>query len=171
MSVFTPDLCLSKVHQLDATLLSQYGIKGIILDVDNTLTAHDSQEVEQLVLDWIAEMKQAGIKLLIASNNSDDRIKPFATKIALDYHAMSCKPMTFAFHKAMQTFGLKASEVAVVGDQIYTDILGGNLKGMFTVLVEPYMIESGFLFRLKRKLERMHIKKYHRREKRRNQNV
>lgn len=166
MSVFTPNLYLPRVHHLNMTLIALYGIKGIILDVDNTLTAHDSQEIEQLVLDWISRMKQEGIKLLIASNNSDERIKPFAKKIALDYHAMSCKPLPFAFNKASQLFGLPNKQIAVVGDQIYTDILGGNLRGMVTVLVEPYELESGVSFRIKRKLEKLHLRKYHRRKKR-----
>lgn len=162
MSLFTPDLMLSSIQKIDKPLLDQHGIKGIILDVDNTLTAHGSQAVEQVILDWLEKMTTYGIKLIIVSNNNNRRIRPFAEKLGLEYVAMSCKPMTFAFTKAHRKIGLKSSEIAVVGDQIYTDILGGNLKRMFTILVQPYSLEHGLIYRVKRRFEKIHIKKYHR---------
>lgn len=163
MSIFTPDLYLHHITEIDEALLKKHGIKGIVLDVDNTLTMHGSQEVKQEIIDWLKQMQDAGIKLTIASNNNDRRIKPFAKKIGLDYIAMSCKPLTFAFTKACKTFGLQKHEIAVVGDQIYTDIVGGNLKGMFSILVDPHELENGAFFRFKRRFEKMHIDKYYRR--------
>ncbi|WP_159438290.1 YqeG family HAD IIIA-type phosphatase [Massiliimalia massiliensis] len=159
MSIFTPNLYLHRITDLTPELLAHYGIKGIVLDVDNTLTHHGSQEVSQPVLDWLAQMRNAGMKLTIASNNYEKRINPFAAKLKLDYISMSCKPMTFAFTKACKKFGLSKKEVALVGDQVYTDILGGNIKGMFTVLVQPFELEHGMLFRIKRRLEKFHLRK------------
>ena len=158
MSIFTPNLYLHRITYLTPERLQKYHIRGIILDVDNTLTHHGSQEVTQEVLDWLSLMKQHKLKLTIASNNYDKRVKPFAQRLGLDYIAMSCKPMTFAFTKACKKFNLPKNEVALVGDQIYTDILGGNLKGLFTVLVEPFEVESGRFFQIKRKLERFHLR-------------
>ncbi|WP_195542708.1 YqeG family HAD IIIA-type phosphatase [Massiliimalia timonensis] len=158
MSIFTPDLYLHRVTDLTPQRLAQHHIRGIILDVDNTLTHHGSQEVTQEILDWLALMKHHGLKLTIASNNYDKRIRPFAKKLGLDYIAMSCKPMTIAFTKACKRFQLPPGQVALVGDQVYTDILGGNLKGLFTVLVQPFELETGWLFRAKRKLEQCHLR-------------
>lgn len=162
MSVFTPDLYLDKVTDITLQLLEEWNLKGIILDVDNTLTFHDSQEVGEPVLNWIAQMKQAGVPLTIVSNNNEERVKPFANRLGLQYVAFGCKPLTRGFTKACKQFGLKKQEIAVVGDQIYTDILGGNLKGMCTILTVPFQLEDAWQFRLKRKLEKIHIRKYHR---------
>lgn len=162
MSVFTPKLCLDKVTDITPKLLREKGIKGIVLDVDNTLTLHGSQEVKKEVTDWLEQMKAQGFLLTIVSNNYEKRVKPFAQRLGLEYVSFGCKPMTKGFTQACKKFSLKKEEIAVVGDQIYTDIVGGNLKGMFTILVEPFQLETGWTFRLKRNLEKIHIRKYHR---------
>lgn len=162
MSLFVPNLMLNNVTDINLDLLKDKGIKGIILDVDNTLTMHNSQTVQQIVLDWLENMKQNGIKLTIVSNNSKKRIKPFANKIGLEYISFGCKPLTKGLTQAIRKMGLKNKEVAIVGDQIYTDIVGGNLKGLFTILVVPFELENTFLFKFKRRLEKLHIDKYNR---------
>ena len=158
MSVFTPNLYLHRITDVTPELLRLNRIRGLILDVDNTLTHHGSQEVTQKVLDWLQTMREHGIQMMIASNNSERRIRPFAQKLGLDYLSMSCKPMTFAFTRACRKFGLETRETALIGDQIYTDILGGNLKGLFTILVEPFEMEDGFLLRCKRRMEQKHLR-------------
>ncbi len=164
MSVFTPDLCLNQVTDITLELLKKYQIKAIVLDVDNTLTLHNSQEVRQEVLDWIAQMNRAKIPMTIVSNNYEKRVKPFAERLGLQYVSFGCKPLTKGFTQACHQFQLPKHQIAVVGDQIYTDILGGNLKGMFTILTVPFELENGFLFAVKRRLEKIHLKKYHRRQ-------
>lgn len=160
MSVFVPNLILKDVTSIDIKLLNKYNIKALILDVDNTLTIHGSQEIDEKVLDWLIEMKKNGIGLMLVSNNSHERIEPFAKKIGLPFIAMGLKPFTFGFTKAKSIFKLESSQIAVVGDQIYTDILGGNIKGLFTILVYPFVLEQNFFFKLKRSFEKTHIKKY-----------
>lgn len=162
MSVFLPNLILKDVTCIDTELLNKNGIKGLILDVDNTLTTHGSQEVEENILTWLAFMKKQNIGLVIVSNNTFDRISPFAQKIGLEFVAMGLKPLTSGLSKAQARLNLKKNEIAIVGDQIYTDIVGGNLKGFFTILVTPFKVEGKLFFKIKRKLESMHIKKYHR---------
>ena len=161
MSVFTPKLLLKDVTNIDIMLLNKYNIKGLILDVDNTLTIHGSQEIDILVVNWLENMKMSNIQIMLVSNNSVERITPFAKKIELDFIAMGMKPFTFGFTKAKEKFNLPIENIAVVGDQIYTDILGGNIKGMFTILVEPFKMEDNNFFKLKRKFEKMHINKYY----------
>jgi len=160
MSVFLPNLILKDVTCIDADLLSKNGIKGIILDVDNTLTTHGSQEVEDNILTWLAFMKKQNIGLVIVSNNTFERISPFAQKIGLEFVAMGLKPLTRGLSKAQARLNLKKNEIAIVGDQIYTDIVGGNFKGFFTILVNPFKMENNLFFKIKRKLESIHIKKY-----------
>lgn len=162
MSIFTPKLMLKDVTCIDEKLLREHNISGLILDVDNTLAVHGSQELSTHISDWLKRMKKQGIKLMIVSNNTKKRIEPFAKKLGLDFVSMALKPMTGGFSKAKRIFGLENNQIAVVGDQIYTDIVGGNLLNMFTVLVSPIELESGRFFKLKRKFEKMHIKKYRR---------
>ena len=76
---------------------------------------------------------------------------------------MGMKPLTFGFTKAQKKMNLPVQDIAVVGDQIYTDIVGGNLKGMFTILVQPMLLENGWTFRVRRNLETIHIRTYYRR--------
>ncbi len=162
MSLFTPNLMLNNVTDIDLDFLESKGIKGIILDVDNTLTMHNSQEVHKIVLEWLQKMKDNSIKLIIVSNNYEERIKPFADKIGLDYISFGCKPLTKGMTQAVKKMGLKKEQVAIVGDQIYTDILGGNLKGLYTILVVPFELENTTFFKIKRRLEKLHINKYNR---------
>lgn len=164
MSIFTPNLYLNNLTDITLDLLQEHGIKGLVLDVDNTLTLHNSQEVLQAVLDWLEQMKQAGILLTIVSNNTEKRVAPLAERLDLLHVSMGCKPMTMGFTKAQKQFNLPYSQIAVVGDQLYTDILGGNIKGMYTILTVPFEMENGILFKLKRKIEHQHIKKYHRKK-------
>lgn len=164
MSIFTPDLMLHDVTRIDLPLLNAHGIRGLILDVDNTLTNHGSQFLRQSVRDWLCRMDAAGIRMIIASNNTRERVEPFARKLGLDYVSFSCKPFARGLIRARKKMGLEAHEIAVVGDQIYTDIVGGNRLGMYTILVTPFLLEEQPLLRLKRSMEAIHIRAYQKRQ-------
>lgn len=158
MSVFTPNLYLSKIVQVTPALLQLHGLRGLILDIDNTLTHHNSQQVQQEVLDWLALMRQTGIRMTIVSNNNRPRVTPFAQKLGLDFVANGCKPLVFGMKRAIRRLELPKEQIAVIGDQIYTDIVGGNRAGLFTILVEPFEAERGWFFACKRRLESLHLR-------------
>lgn len=153
-----PTVKLKSVLDIDVQLLNQLGVKAMILDLDNTLTLHGEHQPAAGVDAWIDSMKATGIKLLIVSNNTEKRVTPFAQEHGLQFFSNGCKPMTFAFTKAQRIFKLPTSKIAVVGDQLFTDVLGGNLKGMKTILVDPFQTEGSLFFTLKRKLERRILK-------------
>lgn len=158
MQAFTPDFILKSVTEITPAFLRQHRIKALILDVDNTLTTHGNPTPGEGVLTWLTQMRQADIPMMIVSNNSAERVKPFADLLQLDFVARGCKPLTFGMTKACRIFGFPPKEVAIVGDQLFTDILGGKWKGMRTVLTEPLQPEDGPFFRLKRGLERKLMK-------------
>lgn len=160
-SFFVPDLILPDISKLSVQYLHNHGIKAVILDVDNTLTLHGSQKLSDAVSIWLSEMKKRNFPMMIVSNNTKKRITPFAALIGLPFVSMSLKPMRMGYRRAQKAFGVKANEIAVVGDQIFTDVLGGNCVGMHTVLVMPIQIEGGFTFRLRRNLEKKHINRYY----------
>jgi len=159
MSVFTPNRYLEKITRITPSFLKKQGIRGLILDIDNTLTYHNSPEIGCDILDWLDLMRQCGIKMTVVSNNNKPRVAPFAAKLGLDYVANGCKPLPFGMYTAIRRLSLPKEAIAVVGDQIYTDMIGGNLAGLFTILVQPFQTEDNLFFSVKRKLEAIHLKK------------
>ena len=158
MPIFKPTIRLHRVTQITAELLKECGIKALVLDVDNTLTTHNNPIPDREVLIWLDEIKAAGIKLVLLSNNSAKRIRPFAEGLELEYTSRACKPLTFGLARTAKKLGLPATEIAMVGDQIFTDVMAGNLFGAASILVAPMEPETGPLFRFKRMLERRILK-------------
>ncbi|MDF2567672.1 MAG: superfamily [Oscillospiraceae bacterium] len=161
MSFLVPDLILSSVLDITPDLLKRMRVKAVVLDVDNTLTTHGNPVPGKGILEWIEYMKEQKVPMMIVSNNTHERVKPFAKLLGIEFVSMGLKPMTRGFSRACKKFALHPSEIAVVGDQIFTDIIGGNLKGMKTILVSPFDVETGLFFKLKRKMEKSLINKYH----------
>ena len=162
MAVFQPTEIFKHITDIPLSFFVEHDIKAVILDVDNTLTAHNNPVPAEGVLQWLKQLKNCGFEVAILSNNSRKRVAPFAKKLGLDYVSRACKPLTFGVTRACKKYSLPPQQVALIGDQIFTDIMGGNLKGVCTVLVEPYELEQGWFFRLKRKLEKPVLRKYRR---------
>lgn len=156
---FAPTISLKNVLQIDEQLLLEHEIKALLLDLDNTLSLHGSPMAENGVFDWLDRMNSLGIKMIIISNNTNKRVKPLAKELGLEYVANGWKPFTFGITKGLKRLGVDKRYAAMVGDQLFTDILGGNLKGVKTILVEPFHIEKGWLFVAKRGLERLVFKR------------
>ena len=140
--------------------LKENNIKGIILDVDNTLSTHHGQVLTDGLSEWLVYMKENNIGLMVLSNSKEKRVKPFAQKINLPYISLGLKPLPFGYFRALKALGSKRKNTAIVGDQIFTDVLGGNLVGVKTVLLTPIKLESTAGFRFKRKLEKLIFKLY-----------
>ena len=155
-----PKIKLHRVTDIDINLLRKYGIKGLILDVDNTLSTHHGQVLTDGLEEWLKEMQGNGVKLVLLSNSKEKRVKPFAEKIGLDFISMGLKPLPFKISSALRRLGTKHSETAIVGDQIFTDTLGGNLYGVKTILLDPIKLERSKSFKFKRKIERAVFKIY-----------
>ena len=154
MTFFCPDYWFPRITAIPASFFAEKGIKLLLLDADNTLTTHNNPEPAPGVMDWLAEMKAAGLQLAILSNNNTRRIAPFAEKLGLSFAANGAKPLPFRAAAACREYGVNRRECALIGDQLFTDILCGNLlSGAVSVLVTPIKLESGPFFKLKRKLE------------------
>ena len=155
-----PDIKLNRVTDISTDLLKKYGIKALILDVDNTLSTHHGEVLTDGLEDWLKCMREGGIGLVVLSNSKLARVKPFAAKIGLPFISMGLKPLPFKFSSALKVLGTKRRETAIVGDQIFTDTLGGNLYGVTTILLDPIKLESSKSFKFKRKIERAVYKIY-----------
>jgi hypothetical protein len=156
---FKPTYVFDKVKDITPDFLKKKNIKGLLLDLDNTLTTHNNPIVPQTSLDWIELMKQNGIKLMIVSNNHAPRVTPFAEQLGIDFVCEGAKPLTIGYSKAIKRMGLEKREVAAVGDQIFTDIMGSNLKGIRSLFVFPIKPEESLPFRFKRACEKPFLPK------------
>ena len=154
-----PKIKIHRITHIKTELLSDINIKGLILDVDNTLSTHHGDVLIDGLEDWLSYIKDSGIKLVIASNSKEKRVKPFAEKIGLDFVPLSCKPLPFGYNKACKKLGLKRKEVAIVGDQMFTDTLGGNIYGVTSIMTDLILPEDKISFKIRRKLEKILLKK------------
>lgn len=152
--LFRSTAAFRKVTDITPDFLRKLKIRGLILDVDNTLTTHDNPVPAEGVTDWIKCMKNNCIRLMIVSNNHPPRVRPFAEMLGLDFVCEGRKPLTKGFREAAARMGLPRKELAAVGDQIYTDVLGANLFGIKMLYVSPIEHEKTAFFKAKRKLEK-----------------
>ena len=135
--ILTPEYIFKTIECIHPDFLAAHGIKALVLDVDNTLTADNSQGLEHTVQAWLDEMRAAGIRLTIVSNNTAKRVRPFAERIGLDWVPLACKPLPVGLAVARRRLGVRKNQMAMVGDQIFTDTLGANNAGVVPMLVEP----------------------------------
>lgn len=161
--MLTPEYLFQDITHITPEFLRQQGIRALLLDVDNTLTAHGSQQLSQPVADWLEQMKAQGVRMVIVSNNLRRRVEPFARQLGLEYISMGCKPLPGGLARARHLLGVRRGQVALVGDQLFTDRLAGWLYGIRVLVVQPMTrdIKKGILFR--RKLEKPFVEKYFKR--------
>ena len=158
--IFYPKGYFNKVSEISLKYLKENNIKGLILDVDNTLIDY-YKNISEETINWANELKQNGIKMCILSNsNKKDKVKEVAGKLGLEYTYFGMKPLKRGFKKAKKMLNLENNEIAAVGDQIFTDVIGSNRMKMFSVLVEPIEEKDIFVTLIKRPIENYIKKKY-----------
>jgi len=162
MNILKPDLYYNSIFDIDLKKLFRLGIKGIILDVDNTLVPHNHPFPTKESIDFIKSAEEHGIKACVVSNNSKNRIDDFAKRLGVPYVCNARKPMGGGYKVAMEIMKTDCSDTATVGDQIFTDILGGKLLGILTILVKP-ISKNGetFFIRFKRLIEKHLVKEFY----------
>lgn len=165
MSIFYPTVLKNRITDITAAELEEMGVKALLLDVDNTLTAHHSQELSDAVSDWLSSMRKAGICLTIVSNAKYRRIKPFADRIGLPFIHMACKPLPFGFCRAVKTLSLAKDACAAVGDQTFTDVLGARLAGVRVIQLLPIEPENKWNFKWRRALEKGILRRFQDRQR------
>ena len=154
MSLFYPTLYRRRITDVTAEDLRHLGVRGVLLDVDNTLTTHDAPDLTEEVKSWLSAMQVEGFSLVVVSNNQPERVTPFAKKIGLPFTAHARKPLPTGYRAAAKSLGFSVRECVAIGDQIFTDIMGANLSGMKSILLEPiqFEVEQKFIA-FKRKIE------------------
>lgn len=155
-----PKLYLESVKEISIEILYKNNIKGIILDVDNTLIDFE-KKIPEGIKDWVENMKKQNIKLCILSNsNRKEKIKNLAGGLKIPFIYFAKKPLKKGFQKAKQILDLPNEQIAVVGDQIFTDIIGANRNNMFPILVKPIDEKDIWITKIKRPIENRIIEKF-----------
>ena len=158
-----PDHVFARITAITPEYLKQNGVTALVLDIDNTLTTHDSPELPADVAAWLDACKAEGIQLAVASNNHEPRVAPFARKIDVKWVSEAAKPLPKGLARAQAQFGVPKAQMALVGDQLFTDILGARLFGIRALLVEPMAPDHKWFIRLKRVPEKPFVALYYKR--------
>lgn len=154
VSMLLPTIWRDRVNDVSVDVIKTLDIKAILLDVDNTIAAHGSEDPFEGVVEWIGEMKKNHVKIVIVSNNFKRRVSPFAKKMGLPFISFSLKPFGLGFLRAKKLIKEKNKNILVIGDQVFTDVLGANLAGMKSVLLKPRVSDEPSGVKFKRRLEK-----------------
>ncbi|HBE76881.1 MAG TPA: YqeG family HAD IIIA-type phosphatase [Firmicutes bacterium] len=157
-----PRVQAESVLELDLVELQKAGIRGIIFDLDNTLVEWKQDNLAPEVVDLITKFKEAGFKMCILSNALEHRVETVANLLAIPYVSRAAKPRKFPFKKALEYMGTEPEETAVVGDQLFTDIFGGNRMELYTIWTPPLSTTEFISTKAVRRLERLVIKRFRR---------
>lgn len=155
-----PDMFLNTIYELDTASLKAHGINAIIVDIDNTLVSWNTKEPDDKVYELVYRLGTEEFKICILSNGTRKRVEEFNKCLKLPAVYKAIKPSKTAFIKAMKLMNSAPANTAVIGDQLFTDVLGGNRLGLFTVLVAPISEKEFIWTRIVRRLEKRILKKY-----------
>jgi len=151
----TPDLRLDSVLDLDVAELKHLDLNALLLDVDCTLKNYRAEDLPPETVAWIQRLRAAGIGLCLISNGRAKRILRLADRHALPVVCRACKPLPFGCRTALRRMGFDRRKTAIVGDQLFADIMAGRLTGLACILVRPiHPEEEHWYTRIKRPLER-----------------
>ncbi len=136
--ILKPKVYVNSIYNIDLKKLKKMKkIRGIIVDLDNTLVAWGKNEINQRVIDWMKEAKKLELKVCIVSNTNSKRVEKFAKIFDIPYYSKFFKPFSIGFVNGLKILNTRKNETVVIGDQIFTDIWGGNRLKLFTILVTP----------------------------------
>jgi HAD superfamily phosphatase (TIGR01668 family) len=157
-----PRAFFSRVEEITPRVLHDLGARAVILDLDNTLAPRGSDAVSPSIQAWLLQLKQDGFPLFLLSNSPSKRVSFFAQRLGIEPVHRGPKPLPSGYRWVFRKLGISAQQVAVIGDQIFTDILGGNWSGACTILVRPLAPQTDFFTtKLLRKLERGFLRGQH----------
>ena len=155
-----PNAYLKNVREITIQFLQKNNLRALILDVDNTLIDY-YKNLSNETIQWANELKENGIKLYILSNtNKKEKVAKVAKQLGIEYEYFAKKPQKSGFKKVEKILQEEPKNIGVVGDQIFTDVIGGNRCEMFTILVDPVTPKDFFYTAWKRPIENIIKKQY-----------
>jgi len=162
LSLVTPHLYLDNVLELTAARLRAECRTGLLLDVDCTLKDYHDRQIGPAVVRWAANLRQEGLRLCLLSNGRAERIAHLAQSLEIPFVARALKPLPYGCRAALRLLELGPEQTAIVGDQLFADVMAGRLAGLFTILVRPTSPAEPLWTRVKRPLERRVLRRIRR---------
>lgn len=154
-----PDGHATALVAVAAERLWDAGLRGIVLDLDNTCCPYHRPELADGVADWVREALGRGFRIVLVSNNFSERVAAVGAQLGVPIVPNALKPLPFGFLRALRLLGTPRRATVVIGDQVFTDVLGGKLLGLKTVLTEPIVAHDFPLTRVLRLAERLVYKR------------
>lgn len=158
LDLFVPDVYAQSIYTINYKKLKKNGIKCLLFDLDNTIAPYKVSEPDQKVKELIARL-EADFKVIIVSNSGKNRLRPFKEKLNVDVAFSSKKPLKGKYKKILELYKFKIDEVACIGDQLLTDILGANRMGFTSILVNRVAKYEMFPTKVNRFIEKKILKK------------
>lgn len=155
-----PDEMFSDYAELTPAYLKEHGVKTLLSDLDNTLAPYETPEPDEKITAWVTALSDAGIALVLVSNNHADRVDLFNRTLHLKVFSDAGKPSRKAVRRAMEAVGAKKESTAVLGDQLLTDCYAGKRLGLQAYIVPPIKDKTNLFFRIKRVLERPFVRRF-----------
>ena len=149
-----PDMRVAGVWEIDLDELSHRGIAGIIVDIDNTIAPWGARDISAPAAEWLAQARSRGLGVCLLTNNYHSRANWFARALGLPVVCGWVKPWRWGYRRAMRVLGTRPDSTVMVGDQLFTDILGAKRLGIYSILVSPLSDRELPHPRLKRRFER-----------------
>lgn len=159
LKLLQPDLYVRSLRDIPLPALKARGICGLIIDLDNTVIEWGRATLNRDIYRWFLELKKQDLKACLVSNNRDVRVQKIAAYLGIPGISRAGKPRRRAFYKAMAVMKTEINNTAVIGDQVFTDVLGGNRSGLFTILVVPLSRKEFIGTRLVRYLEKIVLRR------------
>lgn len=160
MRVLLPNQIADRATDIEFLGLTQLGIRGLLLDLDNTLVKYDSDELSSEFKTWIDTARAQGFKICLVSNGRPRRVRYFAKNMGIPAVIRAFKPKRSPFWRALEILDLMPHEVAMVGDQLFTDVLGANRLGIYTILINPLSDKEFGTTRMVRKIEKRMLRRF-----------
>lgn len=157
-NLLCPQIIAKSLYDIEFNTLEQKGIKGIIFDLDNTIIPWDSPNMSPDIIQWLNALLAQGFKICLVSNNMGKRVKNIAGIFGIPFISRAYKPAKSGFRQAIAAMELTNSQVAVVGDQLFTDVLGGNRLGLYTIWVAPLSAKEFAGTKITRRLEKLAVR-------------
>lgn len=157
MDLFIPDIYQQSIYTINYKKLKKNGIKCLLFDLDNTIAPYNVTEPDTKVKDLFASLGN-DFKIIIISNNTKNRLRPFKEKLNVDTAYNSKKPFKTKYKKILELYKFKDNEIACIGDQLLTDILGANRMGFTSILVNSITKQESFFTRINRFFEKFILK-------------
>ena len=163
--LLTPDYLFDRFDQVTPEFLSSLGIRGLLIDIDNTLAPYEQPEPDDRIREWFASLEAEGIRSALISNNHPPRVEQFNATLGLPAYPDSGKPGSKYLLEAMREMGVTPEETAGLGDQLLTDTLAAHRLDLLSIIVPPIKDKKTLFFRFKRLLEKPFLRRYRRLKK------